>query len=61
MLKITGIKLETMTEPSMIGMIQQAIRGGQSFITQREAFGDARLDTPGEKLLYIDANNLVSV
>ena len=64
-LKITDVKLELLSDPDMLLMIEQGIRGGISMISNR--YGKANNPYMGEKfnkteqskyITYLDANNL---
>ena len=64
MLKKTGVKLELLTDPEMLIMIEKGIRGGVSMITTR--FGNANNphmkeydpQKPKTYIIYLDGNNL---
>lgn len=65
MLKITGVKLELLTDPDMLLMIEKGIRGGVSMISNRYCYannkymGDAYKKNEEDKFItYLDANNL---
>ena len=53
-LKLTGKSIGLMSEPSMVTMIENSLRGGVSFVNNRHETSA----TENETLLYIDANNL---
>ena len=69
-LKYTGVDLEYITDPEMLEMLQQNLKGGHSFSSQRyEESSSFKEQVLGEKysnisnqqqqhLIYIDANNL---
>ena len=64
MLRHTGIKLQLLTDPDMILMIERGIRGGVSMITKKHALGNNPYcetydsSKPTTYLMYYDANNL---
>ena len=65
MLKITGVKLELMSDPAMFQMVDSGIRGGVAMISTRyahannEAMGNAYDNTkPKSWIKGLDANNL---
>lgn len=63
-LKITGVKLDLLTDPDMLLMVEKGIRGGVSMISTRYGKAnnpymsnyDNRL--PNKYITYLDANNL---
>ena len=63
-LKLTGVKLELLTDPDMLLMIESGIRGGVSMISTR--YGKANNpymkeynpNQPTKYITYLDANNL---
>ena len=64
-LKITGVKLELITDPNMLLMWERCIRGGISMISNR--YGEANnkymkggfnKNKPSKYIIYLDANNL---
>ena len=64
-LKKTGVRLELLTDPDMLLMFEEGIRGGVSMITKR--YGKANnpymgkdfdKNSPTKYLAYLDANNL---
>ena len=63
-LKITGVELELITDPSIYVMIEVGIRGGLSYVSQRHAkanftaMPDYDPDLPTSHLLYLDCNSL---
>ena len=64
-LKITGIKLEFLTDPDMLLMIKKGIRGGISVITNRRGKANNpymrekyNKNEPKKYITYLDANNL---
>jgi hypothetical protein len=52
-LKYTGTEIELMSNIDMITKVEQAIRGGNSFVRERYV-----KTTEEQQLLYVDANNL---
>ena len=54
-LKKTGVKLEQISDETMVSWLEQNIRGGISFVNNRY---EKVTDPSKESLLYIDANNL---
>ena len=64
MLKMTGIKLDLMTDIDMFQFIEKGLRGGISYIANR--YGKAnnkymssyKPDEPNKYIMYLDANNL---
>lgn len=58
MLKTTGVKIGLISDPEMVHVLQENIRGGLSFIGTR--YANVKGKTIGKKnvLLYLDANNL---
>ena len=65
MLKLTGIKLELLSDPDMLLMVKRGIRGGVSTVSKRYAkannkyMGDAYDPSqPSNFITYLDANNL---
>jgi len=65
-LKVTGVELELVTDSNIYLMIESAIRGGLSFVSQRHAKANFpgmynyRSDLPTSFLLYLDCNSLYS-
>ena len=64
-LKISGIKLQLLTDPKMYLMVESGIRGGISTITKRYAKAnnpymeaDYNPDEKTNYIMYLDANNL---
>jgi len=64
-LKMTGVQLELLSDPDMLLMIEQGIRGGVSMISKRYAKTNNKYMgekfNPNEKsifILYLDAHNL---
>ena len=63
-MKITGIKLELMTDVDMFQFIEKGLRGGISYISNRHGGANnnyiARYDSskPSKYVMYLDANNL---
>ena len=64
MLRVTGIKLELLTDPYMLMMVENGTRGGVSMISNRyseannkymDSYDDAK---PSKYIQYLDANNL---
>ncbi len=67
-LKFTGVSLELLQDPDMYMFLERAIRGGISTVTRRQATANNPYipDTydptkPHDFLMYLDANNLVSI
>ena len=63
-LKVTGVELELISDSNIYLMIESAIRGGLSYVSQRYAkanfpdMPDYRSDLPTSFLLYLDCNSL---
>ena len=63
-LKVTGVELELISDSNIYLMIESAIRGGLSYVSQRYAIAnfpdmpDYRSDLPTSFLLYLDCNSL---
>ena len=63
MLKMTGVELERISDPTLYQTIEQAIRGGYSTVKERYWKTDMPEDIEGEdgantwRCLYVDANN----
>ena len=63
-LKISGVKLELLTNPNMYLMVEEGILGGISTITKRYAKANNPYMTnynpkePSNYIMYLDANNL---
>lgn len=63
-LRMTGIRLELLTDPDMFLFFESGIRGGISMITKRYSkannkyLADFRSDEPSKYIMYLDANNL---
>lgn len=63
-LKVSGIKLELLTDPDMMLMVEKGIRGGLTMVSQRYArannpyMQDFDPSKPTNYLMYLDANNL---
>jgi len=65
MLKITGIKLDLISDPAMYQMIEGGMRGGVCAISQRYAKANNKYmgtlydrTLPSKYIIYLDANNL---
>ena len=64
MLKMTGIKLELMTDVDMFQFIEKGLRGGISYIANRhveannEHMSGYNPQKPSKYIMYLDANNL---
>lgn len=64
MLKMTGVKLELLSDPDMLLMFEKGIRGGVTVATQRYAKANNPYNekyepsNPTNYLMYVDANNL---
>lgn len=64
MMKMSGIKLELMTDVDMFQFIEKGLRGGISYIANRH--GEANNEymsgydssKPSKYIMYLDANNL---
>ena len=54
MLKTYGGHLDLFSDPEMEQFFTKSIRGGQSFIAQRHAKGEANPENDGNHLLYVD-------
>jgi len=65
-LKVTGVEMELISDSNIYLMIESAIRGGLSYVSQRYAkanfpdMSDYRPDLPTSHLLYLDCNSLYS-
>ena len=64
-LKLTGVKLELLTDPDMLLMFENGVRGGVSMISNRHGqannkYMGERFDEtlPSKYIIYTDANNL---
>jgi hypothetical protein len=64
-LKMTGVKLELLTDHDMLLMVENGIRGGTSTITCRESLADNKYvsgigasEEASKYIMYLDANNL---
>ena len=64
-LKKTGVRLKLLTDPDMLLMFEEGIRGGVSMITKRHGKANNPYmgkefdpDSPTKYLAYLDANNL---
>ena len=64
LLKMTGIKLELMTDVDMFQFIEKGLRGGISYIANRHGEANNKymsgynLEKPSKYIMYLDANNL---
>ena len=64
MLKMTGIKLELMTDVDMFQFIEKGLRGGISYIANRHGEANNKYmsgynsEKPSKYIMYLDANNL---
>ena len=64
MLKMTGIKLELMTDVDMFQFIEKRLRGGISYISNRHGVANNKYmsgynpEKPSKYIIYLDANNL---
>ena len=64
MLKMTGIKLELMTDIDMFQFIEKGLRDGISYIANRhgeannEYMKEYNPEKPSKYIMYLDANNL---
>ena len=64
MLKMTGLKLELMTDIDMFQFIETGLRGGISYIANRYGKANNKFmsgynpDEPNKYIMYLDANNL---
>ena len=64
MLKMTGIKLELMTDVDMFQFIEKGLRGGISYIGNRHGEANSKYisgydsSKPSKYVMYLDANNL---
>ena len=64
MLKMTGIKLELMTDVDMFQSIEKGLRGGISYIANRHGEANNNYmsgynsEKPSKYIMYLDANNL---
>lgn len=56
MLKLTGVKIELLTDLDKILFVERNIRGGLSFISQRLV--EVERDEKMKEILFVDANNL---
>jgi hypothetical protein len=67
MLRTSKVELELMTDINQINFVESSIRGGLAYIAKRYEKAGAKQADVGKvinfftELLYIDANNLVSV
>ena len=60
MLKLTGVKIELLTDPEMAAMVRSGIRGGVSYVNTRFFDVKEEEEKTGEKrsVIYVDSNNL---
>ena len=64
MLKMTGIKLELITDVDMFQFIEEGLRGGISYIADRHGEANNKYmeeynpEKPSKYIMYLDANNL---
>ena len=65
LLKSTKVKLDLLTDPDMLLMVEKGIRGGISTITHRYAKANNPYiqetydkNNPNSYIIYLDANNL---
>ena len=64
MLRVTGIKLELLTDPDMLMMVENGTRGGVSMISNRYSEANNKYmdsydsEKPSKYIQYLDANNL---
>ena len=64
MLKMTGIKLELITDIDMFQFIEKGLRGGISYIANRHGEANNKYmsgynpEKPSKYIMYLDANNL---
>ena len=61
MLKTYGGHLDLFSDPEMEQFFTKSIRGGQSFIAQRHAKGEANPENNGDHLLYVDGINMLYI
>ena len=65
MMKMTGIKLELMTDVEMFEFIEKGLRGGISYIGNRHGEANNKhisgydSSKPSKYVMYLDANNLL--
>ena len=64
MLKMTGIKLELMTDVDMFQLIEKGMRGGNSYISHTHGVANNKYmceynqEEPSKYIMYLDMNNL---
>src|SRR5699024_2165544 len=64
MLKLTEVKLETLSDPTMYSIFERGIRGGVCHVPKRSSEANHEYlesydpNQPKKYIIYIDANNL---